>query len=352
MLAPPNSSDVVLKCVFMCFVSFLTAASSWLLGSFGLPFFCQSSDVMSHQPFFPLQVVHQSIPENSSQSIHAFSTTTLNDIMKSFSDVSVIRVAGGYLLMVGATTAALSTYFNSKKIVCFIYPPGVFCNLPLSAGLRLRDHAKVGLCQVPGGGGAGGGAAGGSVGGRRSGLVLAARPLLQRCHHTGTTPSKPPATVTFSSFQGCCFKRTASLLSPHQVLPFLALGIGVDDMFLLAHSFTEAGTNIPFTVPLRCVSTPKLPPSILLSSPLNAPNLCFLQERTGDCLRRTGTSVALTSVNNMIAFFMAALVPIPALRAFSLQVGSTCTSTDIKTRQTVATHQQARGAFCRMKETT
>uniref|UniRef100_A0A671XPJ9 Patched 2 n=1 Tax=Sparus aurata TaxID=8175 RepID=A0A671XPJ9_SPAAU len=119
-----------------------------------------------------VEVVHQSIPDNSSQSLHAFSTTTLNDIMKSFSDVSVIRVAGGYLLM---------------------------------------------------------------------------------------------------------------------VLPFLALGIGVDDMFLLAHSFTEAGSNIPF------------------------------KERTGDCLRRTGTSVALTSVNNMIAFFMAALVPIPALRAFSLQ---------------------------------
>lgn len=30
--------------------------------------------------------------------------------------------------------------------------------------------------------------------------------------------------------------------------------------------------------------------------------------------------MALTSINNMIAFFMAALVPIPALRAFSLQV--------------------------------
>uniref|UniRef100_A0A672IXQ8 Patched 2 n=1 Tax=Salarias fasciatus TaxID=181472 RepID=A0A672IXQ8_SALFA len=119
-----------------------------------------------------VEVVHQSIPDNSSQSIHAFSTTTLNDIMKSFSDVSVIRVAGGYLLM---------------------------------------------------------------------------------------------------------------------VLPFLALGIGVDDMFLLAHSFTETGSNIPF------------------------------KERTGDCLRRTGTSVALTSINNMLAFFMAALVPIPALRAFSLQ---------------------------------
>lgn len=33
--------------------------------------------------------------------------------MKSFSDVSVIRVAGGYLLMVGVATAALSTHCSS-----------------------------------------------------------------------------------------------------------------------------------------------------------------------------------------------------------------------------------------------
>uniref|UniRef100_A0A803VIZ9 Patched 2 n=1 Tax=Ficedula albicollis TaxID=59894 RepID=A0A803VIZ9_FICAL len=119
-----------------------------------------------------VELAQDSIPPNATQSVHAFSTTTLNDIMKSFSDVSVIRVAGGYLLM---------------------------------------------------------------------------------------------------------------------VLPFLALGIGVDDMFLLAHAFTETSQHIPF------------------------------KERTGECLKRTGTSVALTSVSNMIAFFMAALVPIPALRAFSLQ---------------------------------
>ncbi|XP_047645233.1 protein patched homolog 2 isoform X7 [Phacochoerus africanus] len=74
-----------------------------------------------------------------------------------------------------------------------------------------------------------------------------------------------------------------------QVLPFLALGIGVDDIFLLAHAFTEAPPGTP------------------------------LQERTGECLQRTGTSVALTSISNMVAFFTAALVPIPALRAFSLQ---------------------------------
>lgn len=61
-------------------------------------------------------MVHQSIPDNSSQSIHAFSTTTLNDIMKSFSDVSVIRVAGGYLLMV-STVMALSQFIMACKLV-------------------------------------------------------------------------------------------------------------------------------------------------------------------------------------------------------------------------------------------
>lgn len=111
-----------------------------------------------------------------------------------------------------------------------------------------------------------------------------------------------------------------------QVLPFLALGIGVDDMFLLAHAFTETSQHVPVKVrmfPYSCLknSCPLLvhaQPSFLGSLIL----ICTFpaQERTGECLRRSGTSVALTSVNNMIAFFMAALVPIPALRAFSLQV--------------------------------
>lgn len=61
-------------------------------------------------------MVHQSIPDNSSQSIHAFSTTTLNDIMKSFSDVSVIRVAGGYLLMV-STMMGLSQFIMACKFM-------------------------------------------------------------------------------------------------------------------------------------------------------------------------------------------------------------------------------------------
>uniref|UniRef100_A0AAZ3S3K9 SSD domain-containing protein n=1 Tax=Oncorhynchus tshawytscha TaxID=74940 RepID=A0AAZ3S3K9_ONCTS len=171
-----------------------------------------------------VEVAHGSIPQNSTSEIHAFSTTTLNDIMKSFSDVSVIRVAGGYLLMLAYACVTMLRWDCAKSQGAVGLAGVLLVALSVAAGL--------GLCS-----------------------------LLGLSFNAATT----------------------------QVLPFLALGIGVDDMFLLAHSFTETGINIPF------------------------------KERTGDCLRRTGTSVALTSINNMIAFFMAALVPIPALRAFSLQ---------------------------------
>ncbi|KAL4656131.1 hypothetical protein GN956_G6352 [Arapaima gigas] len=169
-----------------------------------------------------VEAVHKSIPPNSSQSIHAFSTTSLNDIMKSFSDVSVIRVAGGYLLMLAYACVTMLRWDCAKSQGAVGLAGVLLVALSVAAGL--------GLCS-----------------------------LLGLSFNAATT----------------------------QVLPFLALGIGVDDMFLLAHSFTETSSNIPF--------------------------------KASDCLRRTGTSVALTSMNNMIAFFMAALVPIPALRAFSLQ---------------------------------
>lgn len=55
-----------------------------------------------------------------------------------------------------------------------------------------------------------------------------------------------------------------------QVLPFLALGVGVDDVFLLAHAFSETGQNkrIPFEVrqtshTLTRSQSPPLPPYLL-----------------------------------------------------------------------------------------
>ncbi|XP_068949243.1 protein patched homolog 2-like [Petaurus breviceps papuanus] len=171
-----------------------------------------------------VELAQQSVPQNASQQIHAFSATTLDDLLRSFSDISAVRVAGGYLLMLAYACVTMLRWDCSKSQGAVGLAGVLLVALSVASGL--------GLCSLLG--------------------------------------------MTFNA-------------ATTQVLPFLALGIGVDDMFLLAHAFTEAPSGTP------------------------------LQERTGECLQRTGTSVALTSVNNLVAFFMAALVPIPALRAFSLQ---------------------------------
>lgn len=54
-----------------------------------------------------LQLAQEALPANASQQIHAFSSTTLDDILQAFSEVSATRVVGGYLLMVGLRPATL-----------------------------------------------------------------------------------------------------------------------------------------------------------------------------------------------------------------------------------------------------
>ncbi|CAB1322212.1 unnamed protein product [Coregonus sp. 'balchen'] len=173
-----------------------------------------------------VMTVQQSVAANSSQKVLTFTTTTLEDILKSFSDVSVIRVASGYLLMLAYACLTMLRWDCAKSQGAVGLAGVLLVALSVAAGL--------GLCSLLG--------------------------------------------ISFNA-------------ATTQVLPFLALGVGVDDVFLLAHAFSETGQNkrIPF------------------------------EDRTGECLKRTGASVALTSISNVTAFFMAALIPIPALRAFSLQ---------------------------------
>lgn len=61
-------------------------------------------------------------------------------------------------------------------------------------------------------------------------------------------------------------------------------------MFLLTHTYVEQAGDVP------------------------------REERTGLVLKKSGLSVLLASLCNVIAFLAAALVPIPALRVFCLQV--------------------------------
>uniref|UniRef100_A0A8C3R824 SSD domain-containing protein n=1 Tax=Cyanoderma ruficeps TaxID=181631 RepID=A0A8C3R824_9PASS len=176
-----------------------------------------------------LEAWQRIVAQNSTQKVLSFTTTTLDDILKSFSDVSVIRVASGYLLMLAYACLTMMRW-DCAKSQSAVGLAGIFL-------VALSVAAGLGLCSLIG--------------------------------------------ISFNA-------------ATTQVLPFLALGVGVDDIFLLVHAFGETGT-LPYSFDF------------------------VLQDRTGECLKRTGVSVALTSISNVTAFFMAALIPIPALRAFSLQ---------------------------------
>lgn len=74
-----------------------------------------------------------------------------------------------------------------------------------------------------------------------------------------------------------------------QIIPFLTLGIGVDNMFMLLHNY-----------------------SLVLKN--NKHN------EIGMLMKETGMSILLTSVNNILSFLTGTILPIPALRSFCTQV--------------------------------
>lgn len=74
-----------------------------------------------------------------------------------------------------------------------------------------------------------------------------------------------------------------------QIVPFLTLGIGVDNMFLLLHNYHAVVDNVK-------------------------------TEEVGMLMKETGMSILMTSINNILSFLAGTLLPIPALRGFCAQV--------------------------------
>lgn len=113
-----------------------------------------------------------------------------------------------------------------------------------------------------------------------------------------------------------------------QVIPFLVLAIGVDNMFILAHTLAQHDVNLP------------------------------LPERMGAALAAAGPSISLAACCEVVAFALGALTPMPAVRNFSavaavavaldflLQVGSPCTGCIIA-RDVAVWHKVAIGSASR-----
>ncbi|KAF6216434.1 hypothetical protein GE061_000776 [Apolygus lucorum] len=176
------------------------------------------------------QEVHRLMEkENNSSmySIYAFSSATLNDILGKFSKLNVFKIATGYIMMLLYAATSLLRWKDPVRSQCGLGIAGVIL-------VSVTVAAGLGFCAVLG--------------------------------------------IAFNA-------------STTQIVPFLALGLGVDDMFLITHTYAEQETS-PNTSP---------------------------EEQTGLLLKKTGLSVLLTSLSNMCAMFAAAIIPIPALRVFSLQ---------------------------------
>ncbi|XP_046825027.1 protein patched isoform X1 [Vespa crabro] len=171
---------------------------------------------------------HLEVNSTSSYNLYAFSTTTMNDILGKYSEVSVMKIGIGCALMLFYAGIAL---------------------------LRWKDPVRS-----------------------QSGVGIAGVMLV------GATVA---AGLGFCALLGIPFNAATT-----QIVPFLALGLGVHDMFLLTHTYAELSVN-------------EVPSG----------------EQTGVVLKRTGLSVLLTGLSNVSAFFAAALIPIPALRVFCLQAG-------------------------------
>ncbi|VDD89840.1 unnamed protein product [Enterobius vermicularis] len=98
-------------------------------------------------------------------------------------------------------------------------------------------------------------------------------------------------TVTFASISGLGFATWCGIefnAATTQIVPFLTLGIGVDNIFLLLHSYHAVTGNMK-------------------------------RNEIGMLMKETGMSVVMTSFNNILSFLAGTVLPIPALRSFCAQ---------------------------------
>ncbi|KAL0850981.1 hypothetical protein ABMA28_006876 [Loxostege sticticalis] len=160
-----------------------------------------------------------------SYSFYPFSTSTLNDILGKFSELSLKNIILGYMFMLIYVAVTLMQWKDPVRSQTGVGIAGVLL-------LSITVAAGLGFCALLG--------------------------------------------IPFNA-------------SSTQIVPFLALGLGVQDMFLLTHTYVEQSGDVP------------------------------REERTGLVLKKSGLSVLLASLCNVMVFLAAALMPIPALRVFCLQ---------------------------------
>ncbi|VDK88918.1 unnamed protein product [Litomosoides sigmodontis] len=164
--------------------------------------------------------------------IHPLSSTSLEDMLKEFSQFKFFVIFIGYFLM--------------RRELQFVYAGWSQLNWD---GWWLAVNSSVGLSIL--------------------GVFLVTYASISG--------------LGLSSYMGINFNAATT-----QIVPFLTLGLGVDDMFLLLHNYKDVHHSVK-------------------------------NNEIGILMKETGMSVIITSINNIIAFMAGTLLPIPALKSFCSQ---------------------------------
>jgi Niemann-Pick C1 protein len=116
-----------------------------------------------------------------------------------------------------------------------------------------------------------------------------------------------------------------------EVIPFLVLAVGVDNVFILVHELDRQnlfhGPNAAASV-FQASYTAPLSPTQSYRTPLDSsredvdaasmPLYLSAEERIARALAKMGPSILLSTITETVAFSLGALVPMPAVRNFAL----------------------------------
>ncbi|KAJ7283850.1 patched family-domain-containing protein [Mycena rebaudengoi] len=117
-----------------------------------------------------------------------------------------------------------------------------------------------------------------------------------------------------------------------EVIPFLVLAVGVDNVFILVHELDRqnllhgpnaapASHGAGFATPISPISNSRRSPFDSSHDDVDAasmPLYLSAEERVARALAKMGPSILLSTITETIAFALGALVPMPAVRNFAL----------------------------------
>jgi len=101
-----------------------------------------------------------------------------------------------------------------------------------------------------------------------------------------------------------------------EVIPFLVLAVGVDNVFILVHELDRQ--NSIHGPGVKSARGPSTAYDDSLEEDMEAPSHLPAEERVARTLARMGPSILLSSTTEIMAFGLGALVPMPAVRNFAL----------------------------------